>query len=434
MEIKRIPQHNTDIELSVLCACILYADMAQVVTESLKPESFYKEDHGVIFEHIIKLVSKNKKPDMPNLVLSLKKNDSSIRAVDIAAITTNPLSTDIEGHCAELNELYKKRVITQAAYELYNKSFQTDTSEIILDDFNKNINNVDIAGKEKITSLKDGLIDVINDIEERCNNKDLLSGLGTGFRKLDSITGGLQPSDLIILAARPSMGKTTLALNIASYAADFGKKSLIFSYEMSKKQLQTRELVSRAKINSNNVRNGQLSEKDWGEINYHAGRESFENLFIYDQNPDLLGLCAISRRLKRENDISLIIIEYLKVMPTPKAERNDLSIGIITRALKILAKELDVPIILLSQLNRALEQRVNKRPIMSDLRASGNIEQDADLIAFIYRDEVYNKEEDNPNKGIAEILIEKHRNGEVAAFRLAFLGYCTKFENIVDEY
>jgi replicative DNA helicase len=275
--------------------------------------------------------------------------------------------------------------------------------------------------------------DNIDTLEERQGNKSLVTGVPTGFSDLDSLTSGLQKSDLIILAGRPSMGKTAFALNIAkNVAADSNLPVAIFSLEMAKEQLSMRMLCSEARIDSARIRSGFFSKNDWMMLTDAAGVLSEAPIFI-DDSPDIsaMEIRAKARRLKMDKDIGLIIIDYLQLMKTRvSAERRDLEISEISRALKILAKELDLPVVALSQLNRKLEERSDKRPLLSDLRESGALEQDADVVAFIYRDEVYNRDENNPSKGTAEILLKKQRNGPTGDIKLKFFDSYTRFENL----
>jgi replicative DNA helicase len=276
----------------------------------------------------------------------------------------------------------------------------------------------------------------IETLEENQGNRSLVTGVPTGFSQLDNLTSGFQNSDLIILAARPSMGKTALALNIARHAAvDANVPVAIFSLEMSKEQLSLRMLCSEARIDSARLRGGFFSMEDWHRLTDAAGVLSESPIYIDDSaSLTAMEIRAKARRLKMDKNIGLIVIDYLQLMQgRVGAERRDLEISEISRALKALAKELQLPVLALSQLNRMLEQRTDKRPRLSDLRESGALEQDADVVAFIYRDEVYNKEEDNPSRGIAEILLSKQRNGPTGDVYLTFLNSFTRFENLASE-
>ncbi len=290
--------------------------------------------------------------------------------------------------------------------------------------------------RQSFFALSKIILGNIETLEEKQGNRSLVTGVPTGFTQLDNMTSGLQSSDLIILAARPSMGKTALALNIARHAAvEANIPVAVFSLEMSKEQLSLRMLCSEARIDSSRLRGGFFSMDDWHRITDAAGILSDAPIYI-DDSPSLsaMEIRAKARRLKMDKNIGLIIIDYLQLMQgRSSAERRDLEISEISRGLKALAKELDLPVMALSQLNRMLEQRTDKRPRLSDLRESGALEQDADLVAFIYRDEVYNKEEDNPNRGTAEILLSKQRNGPTGDIYLSFLKSYTRFENMASE-
>ncbi|MCP4692119.1 MAG: replicative DNA helicase, partial [Desulfobacterales bacterium] len=267
-------------------------------------------------------------------------------------------------------------------------------------------------------------------------SKALITGVPSGYSKLDELLAGFQGSDLIILAARPSMGKTALALNFARNAAiDAEVPVAVFSLEMSKEQLSLRLLCSEARVDSGRVRTGFINQEDWRRLTHAAGVLSASGIYI-DDAPDITAttIRAKARRMKKEHDIGMIIIDYLQLMRgSVTLDRRDLEISEISRSLKSLAKELNIPVMALSQLNRKLEERTDKRPKLSDLRESGALEQDADVVAFIYRDEVYNKEENNPNKGSAEVIISKQRNGPIGTAALTFLGAYTRFEDPAPE-
>ena len=276
----------------------------------------------------------------------------------------------------------------------------------------------------------------IDALEERQGNRALVTGVTTGFSKLDTLTSGFQNSDLIILAARPAMGKTAFALNMARNAAvEGGVPVAVFSLEMSKEQLSLRMLCAEARVDSSRIRSGFLNQEDWNRITDAAGRLTESPIFI-DDSPDIstTSIRTKSMRMKMDKGLGLIIIDYLQLMrSSTNSERRDLEISDISRSLKILAKELNVPVVALSQLNRKLEERSDKRPQLSDLRESGALEQDADLVAFIYRDEVYNRDENNPHRGTAEIILAKQRNGPTGVAHLAFLKSYTRFENLATE-
>jgi len=276
------------------------------------------------------------------------------------------------------------------------------------------------------------LAEAFDVLQKRYESGGSVTGLPTGYTEFDEMTAGLQPTDLIILAARPAMGKTTLALNIAEYSAIKTKKAVaVFSMEMSASQLALRLISSNGRVNATRLRTGQLEDEDWSRVS-SAIRMLREAKIFIDDEPALspVKLAAKARRLKREHDLGLIVIDYLQLMSVPgNSENRATEISEISRSLKSLAKELKVPVIALSQLNRSLETRTDKRPVMADLRESGAIEQDADVIVFIYRDEYYNKD-NSPDKGLAEVIIGKQRNGPTGSLKLKFFGEYTRFDNL----
>jgi replicative DNA helicase len=287
------------------------------------------------------------------------------------------------------------------------------------------------SGRKDMVSLKEAMKEAFELLQVRYETQGTVTGLPTGFTDFDEMTAGLQPSDLIVLAARPAMGKTTLALNMAEYAALKSKKAVvIFSMEMSASQLAFRLISSIGRINAGRLKTGQLEDEDWSRVTMAMKMLSESKIFI-DDEPALspAKLLSKARRLKREHDLGLVVVDYLQLMQVPgNSENRATEISEISRSLKALAKELNLPVIALSQLNRGLESRTDKRPVMSDLRESGAIEQDADIILFIYRDDYYNK--DSNDKGLAEVLISKHRNGATGTVKLKFFGEYTRFDNL----
>ncbi|MEO5574382.1 MAG: replicative DNA helicase, partial [Gammaproteobacteria bacterium] len=329
------------------------------------------------------------------------------------------------------------RQMIAVATQISNNAFNPDgrDSTQLLDDAEKQV--LEIAehgshGKRSFESMKQLVTRAMERIDTLFQQDSPLTGISTGFTDLDQMTSGLQNSDVIIVAGRPSMGKTSFAMNIAEHAAIKGKFPVaIFSMEMSAEQLAMRMMSSLGRIDQQKVRTGKLDDDDWPRLTSAVGMLAEASLYI-DDTPALspVELRARARRLKREHGLGMIVIDYLQLMQVGgKSENRTNEISEISRSLKALAKELSVPVIVLSQLNRNLEQRPNKRPVMSDLRESGGIEQDADIILFIYRDEVYN--EDSPDKGSAEIIIAKQRNGPIGNTRLTFLGQYTRFENYI---
>ena len=327
------------------------------------------------------------------------------------------------------------RQLTEIGTEIANSAYFTEgrDSVALLDNAEQLVFRIAEQGSTRgpgFASIKDLLTKAVDRIDELFHQDNPLTGIATGFTDIDDMTAGLQPSDLIIVAGRPSMGKTAFAMNIAEHAAiRDGRAVAVFSMEMSGEQLAMRLMSSLGRIDQTKVRTGKLDDDDWPRLTSAVSILSEAPLFI-DDTPALspTELRARARRLKREHNLGLIVIDYLQLMQVPGNKENRTGeISEISRSLKALAKELKVPVIALSQLNRSLEQRPNKRPVMSDLRESGAIEQDADVIMFIYRDEVY--DEDSPDKGTAEIIIGKQRNGPIGVRRLTFLGKHTRFEN-----
>jgi replicative DNA helicase len=349
-----------------------------------------------------------------------------------------PLAVNARHYAKIIHDKASLRRMIEKANAIIKRCFeQTGEAEDVIDFAEASIFEIsEKKARQSFFPLSKIILGNIETLEEKQGNHSLVTGVPTGFTRFDVMTSGLQNSDLIILAARPSMGKTALALNIARNAAvDANVPVAVFSLEMSKEQLSLRMLCSEARIDSSRLRGGSFSMDDWHRITDAAGILSEAPIYI-DDSPSLsaMEIRAKARRLKMDKNIGLIIIDYLQLMQgRASAERRDLEISEISRSLKALAKELELPVMALSQLNRMLEQRTDKRPRLSDLRESGALEQDADLVAFIYRDEVYNKEEDNPNRGTAEILLSKQRNGPTGDIYLSFLNSYTRFENMASE-
>jgi replicative DNA helicase len=434
----KLPPQNIEAEESVLSAILIDNDTLTDIADLLKPIDFYKPSHQMIYTAMAELYNKNEPVDIVTIVNHLKEM-GKLEEVGGAAylsrlMDTVPITVNAGYHGKIIHDKASLRRLIEKSSEIIHKCYdeQGNTDDII--DFAQNaiFSVADNTLKKTFTHVSELVISNINTLEERQNNNSEYSGIPSGYRQFDALTSGLQNSDLIILAARPSMGKTAFALNIArNVAIDENKQVAVFSLEMSKEQLSMRLLTAEARVNSERFKTGMIGEEDWQKVTEAAGIISDAPLFI-DDSPNLtaMEIRAKSRRLKMDKGLSLIIIDYLQLMKGPSLkDRKDLEIAEISRSLKSLAKELNIPIIVLSQLNRMVEQRTDKRPLMSDLRESGAIEQDADIIAFIYRDEVYNKDENNPNKGKAEIIVAKNRNGAVGKAILTFIGKYTRFEN-----
>ena len=434
--LKLMPQ-SIEAEEAVLGAVLVNPLSLGRIVETLKPESFYRPAHRIIYETCLELFKKNDPIDIVTVSQFLMdKNElenvggrSYINDLALNVVTT----ANIEYYAKIIREKEIKRALINAGSEIVNTAYESEDTDIVLDNAQKMIFNI-AASKDTtdLVCIQDLVVSSYEMIERRFNNKDELVGVTTGFYDLDNITSGLHKSDLIILAARPAMGKTAFALNLAQNVALKGKKAVaIFSLEMPKQQLVSRMLCAEAEVDSQRVKTGNLQPKDWEKLVEGMTRLSEAKIYIDDAaGATVTDVKAKCRRLMmEEKELGLIVIDYLQLMEgggNPN-DRNQ-QISQISRSLKGLAKELDVPIIALSQLSRAVESRPDKRPMMSDLRESGAIEQDADIIMFIYRDEYYNRD-DVENKGKAEVIIAKHRNGSVGTVELLFQSNITKFKN-----
>ncbi len=433
-----LPPQSLEAEESILSAILVDNNTLLEILEILSPEDFYRSAHQKIFSAISELFSRNEPVDLVTLTNILREHDR-LEEVGGAAYLANlvdtvPFAVNAQYYAKIVYDKACLRRLIEKTNSIAKRCFEDrgDVDNVI--DFAES--SIFEISENKIRpafypigKIIESNIDVL---EERQGNRALVTGVATGFTKLDELTAGLQKSDLVILAGRPGMGKTALALNIAKNAAvDANIPVAIFSLEMSKEQLSFRMLSSEARIDSSRLRRGFISQDDWIKITDSAGVLSQAPIFI-DDSPNItaLEIRAKSRRLKMEKDIGLIIIDYLQLMKSrASAERRDLEISEISRSLKALAKELDLPVVALSQLNRKLEERSDKRPQLADLRESGALEQDADVVAFLYRDELYNKDENNPNKGKAELIVSKQRNGPTGFCILTFLDTYTRFEN-----
>ncbi|MGB2690293.1 MAG: replicative DNA helicase, partial [Desulfobacterales bacterium] len=415
-----IPPQSLEAEESILSAILVDNDTLPEILEILSPQDFYRSSHQKMFTAITELFSKDEPVDLVTLTNILRERGwlEGIGGASYLAnlVDTVPLAVNAQYYAKIIHEKACLRQLIEKTNAIAKRCFEDQGDvESVIDFAETSIFEIS-ENKIKPAFYPIGKIIEINidALEERQGNKALVTGVPTGFTKLDELTAGLQKSDLVILAGRPGMGKTACALNIAKNSAvDANIPVAIFSLEMSKEQLSFRMLSSEARVDSSRLRRGFITQDDWIKITDAAGFLSQAPIFIDDSpNITVLEIRAKSRRLKMESDIGLIIIDYIQLMKgRASAERRDLEISEISRSLKALAKELDIPVLALSQLNRKLEERSDKRPQLSDLRESGALEQDADIVAFIYRDELYNKDENNPNKGKAEIILAKQRNG-----------------------
>jgi replicative DNA helicase len=436
--LQKLPPQSIEAEESIISAILLDNSTLLDVLEILKPENFYRTAHQVIFASISELFAKAEPVDLVTLT-NILRDKNQLEEIGGAAylariVDTVPSAINVQHYARIVRDKASLRRLIAKANEISRHCYEDggdldnvlDFAESAVFEISEDKHQ---AAFHPISKIIEANIDAL---EERQGNRTLVTGVPTGFTRLDHMTSGLQSSDMIILAARPSMGKTALALNIARNAAVEGNVPVaVFSLEMSKEQLCERMLCAEARVDSSRLRGGFLNPEDWNRITEAASVLSEAPLYI-DDSPDIsaTSIRTKSRRLKLDKGLGMVIVDYLQLMKGRSgSERRDLEISEISRSLKLLAKELHVPVVALSQLNRKLEERNDKRPKLSDLRESGALEQDADVVAFIYRDEVYNRDENNPNRGTAEIIIAKQRNGPTGDVPLTFLNAYTRFEN-----
>ncbi len=440
MDMTKVPPQNIEAEQSTLGAMLLEREAIVRVTEFLTGDDFYKEAHRVIFDTIIELFDKGEPVDLITLTEALRQKGQldKIGGASYLAFLSNCVATaaNVEYHGKIVVEKATLRFMISNATKIVESGFQgsQDVDEI-LDEAEQLIFSISQRKSARtFAKVRDVLLDTFKELDKLRSEKGGITGVATGFDDLDRLTSGFHPSELIIIAARPAMGKTTFCLNIAQHVAIYEQvPTAIFSLEMSKEQLVTRMLCAEAQVNAQRVRTGYMQEDDWRNLAQAAGPLAEGQIYI-DDTPGItvMEMRARARRLKAEHGLGLIIVDYLQLMQGSKrTENRQQEISDISRSLKGLARELDVPVIALSQLSRAVEQRTNKRPMLSDLRESGALEQDADLVAFIYRDEYY--EPDSEEKNIAEIIIAKQRNGPVDTVRLRFFKEFTAFKNLEEQ-
>jgi len=435
----RLPPQNIEAEQSLLGAMLIENGVIDEVADILVAGDFYRSAHGQIYGCIIELHEKREPVDLVTLTNLLQKRNTLEAvggAVYLASLVNEvPLAVNARHYARIIQDKALLRALIAKGNAII-KHCLDDSEEVdeVIDFAESCL--FEIAGKKvkpSVYGVKDLIIDSYAVLEERQKNKGMPSGVATGFIELDSVTAGFQKSDLIILAARPSMGKTALALNITrNVAVTAGIPVVFFSLEMSKEQLVMRLLCAESRVNSARFRDGFISMEDWENLHRAGDRLHRAPIFIDDSSANsALSIRAKTRRLKLDKGIGLIVIDYLQLMNVSRSrERRDLDISEISRSLKGLAKELDIPVVALSQLNRQIERRDDKRPKLSDLRESGAIEQDADLVALIHREEVFKKPEERPpfeNK--AEVILAKHRNGPTGSVKLTYLKQYSRFEN-----
>lgn len=436
----KVPPNSIEAEQSVLGGLMLDNESFVNVTERITADDFYRRDHGEIFRAVEILANEDKPFDVVTVAEWLESHEQLEQVggmAYLAQLTDNtPSAANIDSYADIVRQRAILRQLISAGTEIVDNAFRTEgrTPDELLDAAESLVFEIaerESRGRRGFRPIKELLVDALDRIDQLFQRDNPITGVATGYYELDTMTSGLQKSDLVIVAGRPSMGKTAFALNIAQHAAI--KEELpvaIFSMEMPSEQLAMRMMSSLGRIDQHKVRTGKLSDDDWPRLTHSVGILSEVQLFI-DDTPALTpgDLRARCRRLAREHGLGLIVIDYLQLMQVHGSiENRATEISEISRSLKALAKELECPVVALSQLNRSLEQRQDKRPVMSDLRESGAIEQDADVIMFIYRDEVY--DEDSNDKGIAEIIIGKQRNGPIGTRKLRFFGEYTSFENL----
>jgi len=433
----RVPPHDLEAEKAVLSAILLDDSSLHTVYTEVKPEDFYHPSHQILYRAMIALKDANSPVDLHTLsdhLLSHKQLDAVGGHTALAELVDyESTAAHVLHHARIVRDKAVKRALIGVATEVVEMGFeQAENADRLLDLAQGKMFEIgQTKSRQAFRKLDDEIHDAFDFVEALMNRGGELTGLPTGFKDLDEITGGLQPGELVIIAARPSMGKTALALNIARNAAtDHAKKIAVFSLEMTTRSLVLRLLASEARIDSTAFRRGFIAVNDHQRLVNAAGRLAEAQIFIDDGTAaTVLEIKAKSRRIAAERGLDLVIVDYLQLARSDgTAERREQEISEISRGLKGLAKELNIPVIALSQLNRGPESRADKRPMLADLRESGAIEQDADVIAFIYRDEVYNK--DTQDEGIAELIIAKQRNGPTDTIRLQFEGRYARFESL----
>jgi len=441
MEVGKIPPHDTEAEQAVLGSMLTDQDAVLDAIEVLKPEDFYREDNKYIYEAILNLYNKAEPID----IITVKSELTAMGKFDVIGgfeylgglPDKVPLSSNASKYIKIVEEKSILRQLIKASNEMIDLGYaQSEDVEAIMDQAEKKIYDIMQGQTHKgFALLKDVLVESFAEIEKLYNQKEPITGVPTGFADLDYKTAGLHNSDLVLIAARPAMGKSAFALNIATHAAINAKTPVvIFNLEMSKSQLVNRMLCSEAMVDSNKIRTGKIEEDDWTKLATALGPLSEAPIYIDDTaGISIQEIRTKCRKLKMEKNIGLIVIDYLQLIQGSgrKNSSREQEISEISRSLKILAKELDVPVIALSQLSRAAEQRQDHRPMLSDLRESGAIEQDADIVMFLYRDDYYNP--DSEKKNIAEVILAKHRAGSTGTVELLWMGNYTKFANI-DRY
>lgn len=438
IEYLSLPPQNLEAEESILASCLISRKDCEEIVELLNSDQFYKPAHQKIFSAITLLLNDKLPVDLITLtdrLRSLSQLDEIGGATYLAHLTSEiPISANIEQHAKIVIDKAIKRTTIQKCHDIAKSCFDdSDTAIDIIDKAQASILALESTDLDKLPfeSMQSILMDTFDALDERFLNKGKLTGVPTGFRQIDELTWGLQPTDLIIIAARPSLGKTSISLNITRHATIDQETPFpvgIFSMEMSKQQLSFKFLADLAKINTQKFKSGMFDRNDWASLATAGGKLANAPIYIDDSNGlSINDIRRRSRQMFKQHGVKLIIIDYIQLMAGTGRQTQDLNMTDIANGLKNLAKELSIPIIAISQLNRKLEQRNDKHPILSDLRDSGSLEQAADVVMFVYRDEVYNTDENNPLKGTGEILISKNRNGPTGTAHLSFVAKYASF-------
>lgn len=438
--IDRVPPQNVEAEQSVLGAMMIEREAISKVSEIIRPEDFYREAHRLIYNAMMELFNKNEAVDLVTVVEILRRDDKLevVGGISYVSALANsvPTAANVMYHARIVEEKALLRHLITTATHVAGMGYEANEDvTVIMDKAEKMI--LEVANRkagQEFASIKNIIFDVFDRVSELYSSKGGITGLSTGFKDLDKLTSGLQPSDLILIAARPSMGKTAFVLNIAQNVAIKEKQAVaFFSLEMSKEQLVQRMLCAEAPIDAQRLRIGELENNDWDKLVRAADRLAAAPIFIDDTaGITVMEMRSKARRLKIEHDLQLIIIDYLQLMQgsagSSRSENRQQEISEISRSLKALARELKVPVVALSQLSRGVESRQVKKPMLSDLRESGSLEQDADIVAFLYREDYYDPETEHKN--ITDVIIAKHRNGPVDSIQLFFHKQFTKFSDL----
>ena len=444
-KLQRLPPQNLEAEEGILAACLVSPESCEEIVDILLPDHFYRTAHIKIFSAIIEL-NKNKQPvdlvTVSHILRSKGELEQAGGASYLASlIDTVPVALNIIHYAEIIRDKSAKRLTIKHCHDIAQTCFSdSDPATEIIDNAQTKMLSIEMNNPGKVTYLpmSEIMMDSIDALDERFLNKGKLTGIPTGFNQIDELTWGLQPTDLIIIAGRPSMGKTSLVLNISRHAAidqEIPFPVGLFSMEMSKQQLSFKFLADLASINTQKFKSGYFSIQDWHKLTNAAGKLADAPICIDDSSS--LTINEVRRRARqmyKRDGIKLLIIDYLQLMMGRGEQNREREISEISKGLKGLAKDLNIPVIALSQLNRKLEDRSDKMPHLADLRESGSLEQDADVVMFVYRDEVYNKDENNPKRGSADIIIAKNRTGPLGMARLAFVDKFASFYNLSNQY